>query len=51
MEGSVVIFAESRDGKLRNVSFEAASTGRKLADEFKRITDKLVEKTKERGDN
>jgi len=34
MEGSVVIFAESRDGKLRNVSFEAASTGRKLADEL-----------------
>jgi len=33
MEGPVIVITESRDGKLRNVSFEVAATGRKLADE------------------
>ncbi|RKY88485.1 electron transfer flavoprotein subunit alpha/FixB family protein [candidate division KSB1 bacterium] len=31
MEGPVVIFAETRNGKLRNVSFEVATAGKKIA--------------------
>ena len=34
MEGPVIIIVENRDGKLRNVSFEVATTGRKLADDI-----------------